>query len=96
MVQEAVIREFTPQTLLTQYASLSAAGQDLVQTDIPQSMIGSLTDLAERTRGLPITNLELVPDVIGYQPDYAEVRTLVADAIATAETVDDPSPSPTP
>lgn len=95
VVQEAVIAQFTPQTLLTQYAALSAAGQDLVQTDIPQSMIGSLTDLAERTRALPITNLELVPpQVQTYDPDFEAVHAMVAEAIATAATVDDPSPSP--
>ncbi len=97
VVQEAVIRSFTPQALLTQYAALSAAGQDLVQTDIPQSMIGSLTDLAERTRALPITNLELVPpQVVTYDPDFAAVHAMVAEAIASADAVDDPSPSPTP
>lgn len=95
VVQEAVIAQFTPQTLLTQYAGLSAAGQDLVQTDIPQSMIGSLTDLAERTRQLPITNLELVPpEVVTYDPDFPAVHAMVAEAIATAETVVAPSPAP--
>lgn len=97
VVQEAVISQFTPQTLLTQYAALSSAGQDLVQTDIPQSMIGTLTDLAERTRALPITNVELVPPAVQtYDPDFPAVHAMVADAIATAATVDDPSPSPTP
>jgi len=95
VVQEAVIAQFTPQTLLTQYAQLSAAGQDLVQTDIPQSMIGTLTDLAERTRQLPITNVELVPPAVQtYDPDFPAVHAMVAEAIATAATVDDPSPSP--
>jgi LCP family protein required for cell wall assembly len=96
VVQEAVISQFTPQVLLTQYASLSSAGQDLVQTDIPQAMIGSLADLAERTRSLPITNLELVPPVVNTAaPDFAQVHGLVAEAIASAEAVDDaPSPAP--
>lgn len=95
VVQEAVIAQFTPQTLLTQYAALSSAGQDLVQTDIPQSMIGSLTDLAERTRSLPITNLELVPpQVVTYDPDFPAVHAMVDEAIATAATVEAPSPAP--
>ncbi|MFC7431127.1 MULTISPECIES: LCP family protein [unclassified Agrococcus] len=95
VVQEAVIAQFTPQTLLTQYAALSSAGQDLVQTDIPQSMIGSLTDLAERTRSLPITNLELVPpQVETFDPDFPAIHAMVDEAIATAATVEEPSPAP--
>ena len=56
-VQEAVISQFTPEMLLTKYAELSSAGQDMVQTDVPQAMIGELSQLALQTRQLPITNL---------------------------------------
>lgn len=97
-VQEAVIAQFTPDVLLTKYRQLSAAGQDLVQTDIPQSMIGSLSELAMRTRQLPITNLELVPasGVNTGAPDFAQIHAMVQQAIAAADAVEPPTEGPAP
>ncbi|WP_026373602.1 LCP family protein [Agrococcus lahaulensis] len=94
-VQEALIREFTPQTLLTKYTELSAAGQDMVQTDIPQAMIGGLSELALETRRLPITNLELVPPQVNTgDPDYDAIHAMVAAALAEADAVAPPTGEP--
>lgn len=97
-VQEAVISQFTPQTLLTKYSELSAAGQDMVQTDVPQSMIGSLSELALQTRQLPITNLELVPDsgVNTGDPDFDEIHAMVQAALAEADALTPPTETPQP
>ena len=97
-VQEAVISQFTPQTLLTKYSELSAAGQDMVQTDVPQSMIGSLSELALQTRQLPITNLELVPDsgVDTGDPDFDEIHAMVQQALAEADAIVPPTETPAP
>lgn len=87
-VQQAVIEQFTPQVLLAQYSALSQAGQDMVETDIPQSMIGRLTTLADRTRSLPITNVELVPPTVDTTyPDFEEIHAIVAAGIAAADAV---------
>ncbi|WP_225792844.1 LCP family protein [Agrococcus sediminis] len=97
-VQEALIRQFTPQTLLTKYTELANAGQDMVQSDIPQSMIGSLSELALETRQLPITNLELVPDsgVNTGDPDFEQIHAMVAAALAEADAIAPPTESPAP
>ncbi|SDR82070.1 LCP family protein [Agrococcus carbonis] len=96
-VQEALIREFTPQTLLTKYTELSRAGQDMVQSDVPQSMIGSLSDLALQTRDLPITNLELVPPAVTTgDPDFAQIHAMVQEALAEADAIAVPTETPTP
>ena len=80
---EALIRQFTPQTLLTKYTELASAGQDMVPSDIPQAMIGSLSNLALKTRQLPITNLELVPPQVGTgDPGYAAIHAMVQSAPA--------------
>ena len=95
-VMEAVIKQFTPQTLLTSYNGLAEAGKDFVQTDIPQSMIGYLTDLADKTRTLPIENLELVPPlIISEAPDFELARSEVAEAMERAYQNSLPSESPT-
>ncbi|GEK80743.1 LCP family protein [Agrococcus baldri] len=97
-VQEAIIRQFTPQTLLTKYTGLAQAGQDMVQSDVPQSMIGSLSELALRTRELPITNLELVPDsgVTTGDPDFEQIHAMVQQALAEADAITPPTESPAP
>ncbi len=97
-VQEAIIRQFTPQTLLTKYTQLAQAGQDMVQSDVPQSMIGSLSELALRTRELPITNLELVPSsgVNTGDPDFEQIHAMVQEALAEADAVVPPTETPAP
>lgn len=97
-VQEALIREFTPETLLAKYTELARAGQDMVESDVPQSMIGSLSELAMRTRELPITNLELVPDsgVTTGNPDYEQIHAMVQSALAEADAVVPSTETPSP
>lgn len=97
-VQEAVISQFTPETLLTKYSELSSAGQDMVQTDVPQAMIGSLSQLALQTRQLPITNLELVPDsgVNTGDPDFEQIHAMVQAALAEADALVPPTETPQP
>ncbi|WP_072314222.1 LCP family protein [Agrococcus sp. Marseille-P2731] len=100
LVQEAIIAQFTPQTLLTKYGELSAAGQNLVDTDIPQAMVGPLSELALETRELPITNLELVPTsgVDTGNPDFDQIHAMVQQALAEAAalTASTESPAPAP
>ena len=63
--------------------AIAEAGQQVVRTDIPQSMLGVLSDLAVKARELPITDVELTPPTIdNVEPDYALTRSLVAEAVA--------------
>lgn len=92
-VQQAIIEQFTPETLLSKYNQLAAAGQDMVETDIPQSMIGPLAELANETRTLPFTNLELVPpEVDTSYPDIAAIHQMVQDALAESSAIDPDDP----
>ncbi|SFS14028.1 transcriptional attenuator, LytR family [Agrococcus baldri] len=97
-VQEAIVTQFTPQTLLTKYTQLAAAGQDMVETDIPQSMIGSLSELALQTRQMEITNLELVPEqgIDTGAPNFDAIHALVQQTLAEADALVPPSQSPAP
>lgn len=92
-LQQAIIEQFTPANVLSKFQAVAAAGARLVETDIPQSMLGVFVDLAGKTRELPITQVELTPvnDVDPEYPDYAYIRQLVADATAPAPTE---SPAP--
>ncbi|KQV25497.1 LCP family protein [Yonghaparkia sp. Root332] len=82
-IQEAILRQVEPATVLTRFESIADAGTQVVRTDIPQSMLGVLSDLAVKARELPIADVELTPPTIdNVEPDYELVRSLVAEALA--------------
>lgn len=88
-IQEAMLQQLDPATVLTRFQAIAEASSDLVRTDVPQSMLGVLSDLAVKSRSHEIRRLELVPPTIdNVDPDWQLIRQLVADAVA-------PLPEPT-
>jgi LCP family protein required for cell wall assembly len=91
-IQEAMLRQLDPATVLTRFQAIAEASSDLVRTDVPQSMLGVLSDLAVQSREHEIRRLELVPPVIdNLDPDWELIKALVAEAVAPRPTA---SPSP--
>lgn len=92
ILQQAILAQFTPQTVLTRFQDVAAAGADIVETDLPQSLIPTLADLALKAKEQPVTTIELTPEggVDEYEPDYAYVQELVRT------TLHPPTPTPTP
>lgn len=85
-IQEAILRQVEPATVLTRFQAIAEAGQQVVRTDIPQSMLGLLSDLAVKARELPIVDVELTPPTIdNVEPDYELARSLIAEALAPPE-----------
>jgi len=83
-IQQAILEQFSPGNVLTKFQSVARAGAQAVKTDIPQSTLGYFVDLASKTRELPVTTVELVPDN-GVDPEDADwefIRQLVAEGIA--------------
>ena len=91
-LQEAILKQFTPANVLTRFEEVAAAGTHVVETDIPQSMIGYFAELALKSKEEPITTIELTPEdgVDPEDPDFAYVRELVHTALHP------PTPTPTP
>ncbi len=88
-IQEAMLRQLEPATVLTRFQAIAEASSDLVRTDIPQSMVGLLSELAVLSRDHEIRRLELVPPLIdNVEPDYAFIHESIAAAVA-------PRPEPT-
>jgi LCP family protein required for cell wall assembly len=83
-LQQAILEQFNPANVLSKFQGIAHAGAQVVKTDIPQATLGHFVDLASKSRELPITNVELVPqnEVDPADPDYAYVRELVAAATA--------------
>jgi len=91
-IQQAILEQFSPANVLSKFQSIASAGAQVVKTDIPQSTLGYFVELASKTRELPVTTVELVPDN-GVDPEDADwefIRQLVRDGIAPI-LVEDPA-----
>ena len=92
VLQQAILVQFNPANVLTKFQDVASASADTVKTDIPQSMLGYFVNLATKTKELPITSVELVPEngVDPTEPDWAYIRSLIDQALTppTAEPTD--------
>ncbi|MBA3525135.1 MAG: LCP family protein [Geodermatophilaceae bacterium] len=87
-VINAVIEQADPVTLLSRYQSLAATAQDILSTDIPQTLLPAFVDLGLRIKDGAVTSVVFDTDVISpAYPDYDFIRATVAKALA-------PPPSP--
>lgn len=94
-LQQAILAQANPANVLTRFKEVAAAGEDLVQTDVPASLLPFLVDLAGKAKEQPVQTLELTPEGAGIDTDeptaeqYAHVRELIRQALYP------PSPTPT-
>jgi LCP family protein required for cell wall assembly len=91
-VQEAILRQFTPATVLLKFQEVAEAGKQVVKTDIPSAMLGLFVDLGAKSRKLPVTRLELVPpEFSSAHPDYEKIAAAIAAALAASTPTRSPS-----
>ncbi len=82
-VQEAMLKQFQPSVVLTQFQAIAKAGAQVVRTDVPSAALPGLLDLADKARTQPVTRLELVPPTFNpARPDYAKLHAAVQAAVA--------------
>ena len=80
-VQQALLSQFQPATVLSKFQAVASAGVQTVDTDIPQGALAAFVDLAVEAKSQQITSLELVPPTYdNVYPDYDAMRTAVAQA----------------
>ncbi|HEY2644072.1 MAG TPA: LCP family protein [Galbitalea sp.] len=90
-LEGAILAQFTPALVLSKFQSVASAGKQIVKTDIPQSMLGEFVTLADKARAQKLSQLELVPPTVNeIEPNFAQIRALVTQALAT------PTATPTP
>ncbi|GAA4151977.1 LCP family protein [Actinomadura keratinilytica] len=91
----AIARQADPQTVLTSFDRLAAATKRAISTDIPQELLPAFITLSKKFNdGGQVTSLQFVPPLIYTgNPDYALIRRLAAQAVATPSESASPSPS---
>jgi LCP family protein required for cell wall assembly len=81
-VQEALLRQFEPANVLSKFQDVAAAGSQVIKTDVPQGMLGYFVQLGLKTKGLPVSSVEMVPPAIDpTDPDYDLVHSMVREAL---------------
>jgi LCP family protein required for cell wall assembly len=87
VLEDAILKQFTPVNVATKFQDIAKAGSQVVKTDVPQSMLGYFGDLGMKTRALPVHNLELVPPTVDpARPNYTKIHSMVKNAIAPPPT----------
>jgi LCP family protein required for cell wall assembly len=80
----AIVSAADPMTLLSRYQQIAATTQNIVSTDIPQSVVGDFADLALKVKDAGIQSVVFDDSVIKpAYPDYDKIRGLVQDALTT-------------
>ncbi|VDR31501.1 Putative transcriptional regulator yvhJ [Arthrobacter agilis] len=88
-VQQAMIAQLDPATVLTRFQSIAAAGTQIVETDIPQDQLGSFVDLGLKAQGQETRRLTIGPPDFGTPadnfvtyPDFDVIHSRVQDMFA--------------
>lgn len=81
-VMNAIVDAADPLALATRFGALVGTAQEIVSTDLPQSLLDDTVEVALRVKDAEVRSLVLDDDVIDpAYPDYDEIRVLVQEAI---------------
>ena len=84
-VQQALLSQFQPATVLAKFQSVASAGAQTVDTDIPQGALSAFVELALQAKEQQITDLEIVPPAYSnVYPDFDVIHADVAAATTSA------------
>jgi LCP family protein required for cell wall assembly len=68
-VQQAMIEQLDPATVLTRFRAIARAGTQIVETDIPMDQLGSFVDLALKAKAQKVRRLTIGPPHFGTPAD---------------------------
>lgn len=90
-VMSAMLKQLDPMTVASTFGELAKASKSVVRTDVGASQVSELADLALKAKSLKITSVSFAPPLIKpADPDFDAMRKLVADSIATSQSLDAP------
>ncbi|MEY4743010.1 MAG: hypothetical protein RIR34_349 [Actinomycetota bacterium] len=77
-VEDAMLAQLDPGTVLTHFKDIAAAGRSLLKTDIPNGMISTYVDLALKAKKLGIHKVELVPPTVDVvHPNFTAIHAMI-------------------
>jgi LCP family protein required for cell wall assembly len=89
-VMNAMLHQLDAKTVLLNFGKIAKAGKQILKTSIPASEVDTFVNLSLKARSLPVSTVSFVPPTINTgDPDFAKIRTMVSDAIASSEARDD-------
>ena len=93
-LQEAILAQFTPQTVLSRFNEVAAAGTALISTDLPQDKLPEFFDLMLKAKEQTVTSIELTPDfgVDEFEPDYAYIQEMIRQSLHPPTATPTPEP----
>jgi LCP family protein required for cell wall assembly len=81
-LEEAMLHQMNPLTLLTRFERIARTGSKAVQTDLPQGLLGVVGGAAVKSRTQKTTNIEFVkPEYDPANPDYTRIHRVVQKAL---------------
>src|SRR5690606_39243498 len=81
-VQQALLAQADPLSVLQNFQSLTETGAKYIYTDIPQDGLGVLIDVALRASGSQAETIELVPPRFNsVNPPFDQIRAVVKEAL---------------
>lgn len=81
-LQRAILAQMTPVNVLQRFNEITSASQNLVMTDIPESMLGRFVDLAAKAKEYDPLSIELTPPLVNPEyPEYDLIHALIAEGV---------------
>ncbi|MEA5117935.1 MAG: LCP family protein [Propionicimonas sp.] len=84
-VINAVLKQANPQNVLVNFEKLATAGEKTVSTDLPDTMVGPMLDLATRAQDKKLRSIVFINGKDGFStltPNWTTVRKQVKKALA--------------
>ncbi|MDE8586930.1 LCP family protein [Arthrobacter sp. NQ4] len=87
-VQEAMLKQLDPATLLSKFEDIAGAGTQVVESNISSAQLGSFLDLAIKARGKDVKRLTIGPPdfdaSFSTNPDFDQIHERVDQLLASA------------
>ena len=100
-VQQAMVAQMDPATLLTRFQAIASAGEQIVKTDLPQDQLGSFVDLALKAKNRTMERMTIGPPDFGpasdnfvTYPDIDLIHARVQEKLAGAAAAPAEEPAP--
>lgn len=89
-VQQAMLKQLDPSTLLTKFEDIANAGTKVVDSNISSNQLGSFVDLALKSKNQPVKRLTIGPPDFDASfstvPDFDLIHAKVQEVLASSNT----------